>query len=321
MEDCSNVILSGELAILPTETVYGLCALACDALAVDKIFKLKGRPPNNPLIAHILESSWLNAISEPSPVAFKLGEFFWPGPLTIGLPKKNKIPLNVSAGLPTVAIRSPAHPAFRKVLEIVNQPIAAPSANLSNRVSPTTIEHVIENFGTDCPPVFDGGRCKHGLESTVLDLSENSPRILRPGPISLSEIENALGTKILEQSNEFPGGEVSQKSPGNLKIHYAPQTPLKLFQNLSLMIAEQENMINQIVLLPSLEKREEFTVLGLTTLLLSKDGNPRTIARNLYHVLQKADKLGKEKMNICLLSGTEDLIPAINDRLVRASNK
>ncbi len=321
MEDCSSVILSGELAVLPTETVYGLCALACDPLAISKIFKLKGRPSSNPLIAHILNLSWLNAISEPSPVAFKLGEFFWPGPLTIVLPKKNLIPLNLSAGLPTVAIRSPAHHAFRKVLELVNQPIAAPSANLSNRVSPTTMEHVIQNFGKHCPPIYDGGPCEHGLESTVLDLSERHPRILRPGPISLPEIENALGMKILDQPIKHSLDKISQKSPGNSKIHYAPQTPVRLFKSLTHMIDQQETMINQVVLLPSLEKSNEFTVHGITTLLLSKDGNPRSIAKNLYHVLQKADQLGKEKMNICLLSGTEALIPAINDRLVRASNK
>ena len=294
--------------------------MACNYDSVNKIFSLKGRPSSNPLIAHVLNKEWIEKIALPSDQAFRLCKIFWPGPLTLVLPKKKIIPDNLSAGLPTIGIRSPAHHSFRKVLEIVKQPIAAPSANLANRVSPTSVEHVVDNFGKDCPPILDGGNCQYGLESTVLDLTSNEPCILRPGAVTLNQIEDILKCIVKRNIGTTSNVHVSQKSPGTSSIHYAPKTPLNLFRNFHQMVTAQKEMTNEVVVVPSLANSQEFNANNVTTLALSQDGCSISIAKNLYRVLQNADKLGKDKINACLLEGNEKLTPAINDRLIRASN-
>ena len=170
-------MLSGRLAVLPTETVYGLAAVGTERSAVRKIFELKGRPAQNPLIMHVLGIQEAQHISHFTPLASKLADSFWPGPLTLVLPKRKIVPHEVTAGLDTVALRSPSHPLFRSILREVNKPLAAPSANRSNQISPTTAIEVVDEFGEECPPILDGGICDIGLESTVLDLSVEEVRI------------------------------------------------------------------------------------------------------------------------------------------------
>ena len=193
---CVNTLLDGGVVALPTETVYGLACLALEPEAVDKVFRLKGRPSSNPLIVPVPNLEQAMEISYPDTICKLLCRNFWPGPLTLIIPKKKVVPNNVTAGLDTVAIRSPSHPLFRKVLQATGKPLAAPSANPYSTVSPTSAEEVMNSFGNACPPVLDGGKCEIGLESTVLDLTCETPTILRPGPISRTDVEKVIGKKL-----------------------------------------------------------------------------------------------------------------------------
>ena len=305
---------------MPTETVYGLAALALDEKAVGKIFSLKGRPPTNPLIVHVLDVKMCELVAKINPSALKILDAFWPGPLTIVLPKKPIIPPNTCAGLSTVAVRAPNHKSFREVLKKVNAPIAAPSANRSNKVSPTTAGHVLHNFGKDCPPILDGGTCEHGLESTVLDLDSNLPQILRPGPISKEEIEQCLNCTVIEA---FVHEEISSKllkSPGMGSKHYSPTTPIILKESYNALSFENLNPDDDLIICSSLEEEENFRHYHFATLLLSKSGKLNEIAKNLYHTLQIADSMNKKRIIMHKIEGSDNLAIAINDRLLRASS-
>jgi L-threonylcarbamoyladenylate synthase len=223
----AEVLRGGGLVAFPTETVYGVGANALEAAAVAKIFAAKGRPPNNPLIVHVarIEQSRELTLDWPDAAA-RLAAVFWPGPLTLVLAKRPAVPDIVAAGAATVALRIPAHPVAQAVLEAVGVPIAAPSANRSNEISPTTAEHVLKSLGGRIDVVLDGGPTTGGLESTVIDLTANLPRILRPGLVSPAEIERVIG------SVERPfGGTVRShgplSSPGQLPRHYAPTAPME----------------------------------------------------------------------------------------------
>ncbi|HXA13915.1 MAG TPA: L-threonylcarbamoyladenylate synthase, partial [Opitutaceae bacterium] len=219
---------AGELVAVPTETVYGLAADALDARACEKIFKAKGRPTQDPLIVHIHALTQLEALAQINDAARRLAKRFWPGPLTLVLPKKSVVPAIVTAGLPSVAIRMPRHPLMRRLLRLCGQPLAAPSANPFGYVSPTTAEHVRAGLGRKIRFILDGGPAAVGLESTIVDVRDpRRPRLLRPGSISREQIEAALGQKL------HPGGKRAQAgaplpAPGLLARHYSPRTPLVL---------------------------------------------------------------------------------------------
>ena len=188
---------AGELVAVPTETVYGLAANALDARACRRIFTAKGRPADDPLIVHIHALAQLSEVAEVNAAALKLAKKFWPGPLTLVLPKKSVVPSVVSAGLSSVAVRMPSHPLFRRLLKLAGVPLAAPSANLFGYVSPTSAEHVRAGLGKRIRSILDGGPCKVGLESTIVDLRDpRHPRLLRPGAITRGELESALGTRV-----------------------------------------------------------------------------------------------------------------------------
>jgi L-threonylcarbamoyladenylate synthase len=220
----AELLRAGEVVALPTETVYGLAANALDEKAVAKIFQIKSRPANNPIIIHIVGNEMeKRCVTEWPPLADKLAKSFWPGPLTLVLPRARKIPDVVTAGGATVGIRYPGHPFIQAVIRECDFPLAAPSANLSSRVSPTNAEHVRAQLGGKIPVIVDGGQSQVGIESTVLDLTETPPRILRPGMIHTESLEAVIG------NIQYPIPHIQHpklKSPGLLAKHYSPEAKL-----------------------------------------------------------------------------------------------
>ena len=226
--DAAARLRVGELVAFPTETVYGLGANALDAAAVARIFVAKGRPAYNPLIVHVAHTEAARRLVTRWPEsAARLAAAFWPGPLTIVLPKSSDVPDNVSAGLPFIGVRVPAHPVALALLRAARIPVAAPSANKSNQLSPTSAEHVRRGLiDVECV-VLDGGRCGVGIESTVVDLSTDQPTLLRPGGVSVAALESVLGMK-LERPAPVLAADAPRRSPGALDRHYAPQARLRM---------------------------------------------------------------------------------------------
>jgi L-threonylcarbamoyladenylate synthase len=225
IEVAAGAIRRGELVAFPTETVYGLGADAGNDRAVARIFEAKGRPRFNPLIVHFPGRAAIEPFALFGETAENLASRFWPGALTLVLPRRPgcRLSLLVSAGLDTVAVRVPAHDDARRLLRAAGDPVAAPSANRSGRLSPTTAQHVAEDLGDRVAVILDGGRCKIGLESTVLDVTGRTPMILRQGGLPQEEIEAALGTAVSMAGTE----DGAPRSPGMLAIHYAPSLPVR----------------------------------------------------------------------------------------------
>lgn len=222
------LLAAGQVVGIPTETVYGLGANALDGAAVKQIFAAKGRPADNPLIVHIADFDQIYSLTAYVPnAAIRLAEAYWPGPMTMILPKADCIPNEVSAGLDTVGIRLPSHPVARAVIRAAGVPIAAPSANLSGRPSTTTAAHVMEDMDGKIAAIVDGGACTVGVESTVISLAGEMPRLLRPGGISLEQLEMVLGTVEVDRAiREQIGDDVSVSAPGMKYRHYAPHAPV-----------------------------------------------------------------------------------------------
>lgn len=231
LKQCGTLLRAGELVCFPTETVYGLGANALDAEAVAKIFQTKNRPADNPLIAHISDFEMIDQVASSVPAEVReLTERFWPGPLTVVLPRRAELPTIVSAGLDTVAVRCPEHPIARELIRAAGVPIVAPSANLSGRPSPTCLDHCQEDLNGKIAAIIDGGECSIGLESTVLlPLGGRKVKILRPGGITVDMLEEAgfeaeIDPAVLAPVKE--GQKVS--SPGMLHRHYAPKAPMTI---------------------------------------------------------------------------------------------
>jgi L-threonylcarbamoyladenylate synthase len=221
----AELLRAGEAVALPTETVYGLAANALNAQAVERTFQIKGRPSHNPIIVHVASADMAKrCVAHWPPLAEKLARAFWPGPLTLVLPRAKDIPDVVTAGGPTVGVRWPSHPFIQAVIHACGFPLAAPSANPSNRVSPTTAEHVRKDLGHKIPLIVDGGQCQIGIESTVLDLSVSPPRLLRPGMIHEQALLAVTGS-LARNTDHGPG---VLKSPGLLRKHYSPRARLVL---------------------------------------------------------------------------------------------
>ncbi len=225
IQTAARFLKDGGLVGMPTETVYGLAANALNGAAVARIFAAKGRPMDNPLIVHISEFDQLYPLVKQVPeAAKKLAEKFWPGPLTIILPKADIIPDEVSAGLDTVAVRFPSHPVARALISAAGLPLAAPSANLSGRPSPTTAQHVMNDLSGKIEAVLDGGACGVGVESTVISLAVNPPCLLRPGGITLEQLRGVLGEVNMDSAVLNPLKEgVRASSPGMKYKHYSPK--------------------------------------------------------------------------------------------------
>ena len=222
----AELLRAGEVVALPTETVYGLAANALDENAVAKIFAVKGRPAHNPIIVHVSDNEMARRCVENfSPLAEKFSRAFWPGPLTLVLPRSGKIPSNVTAGGETVGVRWPSHPIMQAVIRECGFPLAAPSANLSNQISPTNAAHVRAQLDGKIPLIVDGGQSQVGIESTVLDLTSEPPRILRPGMIHAESLA-AVGGEIEKAESRKQKTESAPRSPGLLAKHYSPKAKL-----------------------------------------------------------------------------------------------
>lgn len=230
--EAAALIRAGDLVAFPTETVYGLGADGLNREAVAKIFQAKGRPGDNPLILHISALDQITPLiaCELSPVAKKMADAFWPGPLTMIFPKSARVPENVSAGLSTVAIRFPAHPDAQRLIAAAETPIAAPSANRSGKPSPTTANHVFEDMDGRIPLILDSGECLVGVESTVVDMTGSVPHILRPGGITAEQIAQVAGASEVDSAVMRPLAEGEKpRSPGMAHRHYAPNGQLTVF--------------------------------------------------------------------------------------------
>ena len=228
-EKAVATLRDGGLVAFPTETVYGLGADATDTTAVAAIFDAKGRPRFDPIIVHLADAGQLPTVAaEPPELAEPLARAFWPGPLTMVLPRNESIPSIVSAGLPTVGVRVPDHPIASRLIAMCGRPIAAPSANRFGHISPTTTQHVRQQFGDRLDMVLDGGPCRVGVESTVVDLTGPIPRLLRPGGVTHEQLQEVVGTvEIYEGTQPI---DQAAAAPGMLARHYAPNTPLLLVE-------------------------------------------------------------------------------------------
>ena len=314
IEECCDALLNDNVAAIPTETVYGLAANALSEDAVKKIYALKGRPSQNPLIVHIPDSSAAKKIAEPNDLFIKLTERYWPGPLTLVLDSKPLVPFITRGGLDSVALRSPKCKIFRKCLKRTDLLLAAPSANLSNRISPTSAEHVKENFGLKSVHILDGGSTSIGIESTILDIREEVPKLLRHGPIGKSELELFIGMPI---SSQIDYKENNQKSPGMSAFHYSPITPLTVYKNLQDLEASLPDS-NATVILPS--KMNTETDMSSEIIYLSGDGNINEISKNLFSSFHIADKCNTSEIKCILLDEKSDFACAVNDRILRAGS-
>lgn len=240
LDHAAEIIRCGGLVAFPTETVYGLGANTFNINAIENIYKAKGRPSDNPLIVHIAEPDDLEdlVISVPAS-AEMLMDAFWPGPLTMVMPKSDKIPLRITAGLDTVAIRMPSHPIARALIKKSGVPIAAPSANSSGRPSPTLAKHVIEDLSGKVDVIIDGGSAQVGLESTVLDVTVDPPMILRPGGITCEQLTALLGDVSTDAALSGAKTSTPPRSPGMKYRHYAPRAPFILFQGQAFLVAKE----------------------------------------------------------------------------------
>lgn len=308
LEKAAALIKKGETVAIPTETVYGLAADAFNVNAVKKIFKQKGRPPENPLIVHISELDQLEILAGEIPGDLKkLANQFWPGPLSLVFKKHHRVPDIVTGGLNTVAVRMPDHPLTLSLISKTG-PLAAPSANKSGRPSPTNPKHIEEDFGPDLP-VLDGGPSKIGLESTVLDLSGDEITILRPGFVDSKMIKAATGKEVnkLGASNDASG----KKSPGTRFTHYKPKASVQWLKNPVSEITDT----NRYVLLHS----KGYESSGPKN-IHSYNGDYEAFGRDLYDHFRTADHLSYPVIFIEPFkdSGTHSLVPALEDRIEKA---
>lgn len=296
IERAAALLRAGALVALPTETVYGLAGRADSAEAVAAIYRAKGRPDFNPLIVHVASIEQAERLAWFDDRARTLAERFWPGPLTLVLPLRKGAPVAaaVTAGLPTIALRMPAHSAMRAVLQATGMPLAAPSANRSGRVSPTSVEHVLATLDGRIPAVLDGGPSERGLESTIVALRERGWEVLRPGPVGEAELAEALGPAAQPSSGGI-------EAPGQLAQHYAPGKPVRL----SATLAEEDEFLIGFG-----------AVAGDCS--LSAIGDLAEAAAGLYDCLHRAAAARQPRIAVAPIPG-QGIGAAINDRLRRAA--
>ncbi len=308
IRQAAEIIRRGGIGVFPTETVYGLGADAFNPLAVARIFEVKRRPYFDPLIVHVASHDDLEKLVLEVPSnARSLMDRFWPGPLTVVLLKKEEVPDIVTAGLPTVAVRMPKHPMALGLIERAGTPIAAPSANPFGYLSPTTAHHVEERMKAQIDFILDGGPCEVGLESTILSFSEAKPRLLRPGGVPLEEIESAIGPLEAERNEGTPS------APGMLPRHYAPRTPIFIGKSERTVVSCKEKKIG-LLAFRATEKVQCFHHIEV----LSKEGDLREAAANLFAAIRRLDALNLDRI-VAEPIPEVGLGRAIMDRLRRAS--
>lgn len=308
VEHAAEILRGGGLVAIPTETVYGLAANALDPVAVAKIFAAKERPFFDPLIVHIPDIDWLPRVASAfPPVARRLAERFWPGPLTLVLPKALSVPDIVTSGLPTVGVRMPDHALTRRVLELADIPLAAPSANPFGRLSPTTAEHVRQQLGSRIDAVLDGGPCRVGVESTILQVDQDRVIQLRPGGVPLEQIEELVGRVEVptQVENEKPA------APGMLESHYAPRTRLVVCDDVPVVAPWKRTG------LLALSPKTDFNTYSQVE-ILSPEGDLVVAAANFFQALHRLDALNLDGI-VAVKLPDEGLGCALNDRLRRAA--
>ncbi len=310
VQEAARWLRAGGLVVLPTETVYGLAACTLHEAAVREVFALKGRPADNPLIAHVCDAAMAATVTSAWPeVAASLAEAFWPGPLTMVLPRSASVPSVATAGLPTIAVRAPRHAEAQAILRAVGQPLSAPSANRSGRVSPTRVSHVVDDYRNTPAAadllVIDGGACEEGLESTVVDLTGPVIRLLRSGSVSPAAIASVVGPLAPD-----PAPRSQDASPGTRHRHYAPNKPMVCCQD-----ADVASVLSQ----------------GGPASVLCRSGagitpphehvqipdEPRAAGTALYHLIRMADASSTERIVAALPEG--DRWCAVRDRLERGA--
>lgn len=323
----ASILKKGGLVAFPTETVYGLGADALNEEAVRKIYEVKGRPPDNPLIVHVAAVEKIAQLASVIPEeVYLLGERFWPGPLTLVLPKKATVPDITTGGISSVAVRVPAHPLARRLLRMAGIPLAAPSANLSGRPSPTTAGHVLHDLAGRIEAVLDGGECTVGVESTVLSLLSRPPTLLRPGGVTMEMLQEVLKAEVLDLTVDSveEACKGAPPAPGMKYRHYATTAPLYLVEG------EKEARWRQMAALT-----EHFTLQGSRVgLLLFEESvgylkapfveilgsreDPSTVARRLFDALRKIDAMG---VDVIVAEGLEDkaMGKAVMNRLRKAA--
>jgi L-threonylcarbamoyladenylate synthase len=321
LQQAVAILRVGGTVAFPTETVYGLGANALDTEAVAKIFRAKGRPSTDPLIVHLADFEQLSLVATSwPPLLERLAVLFIPGPLTIILPKAERLPLNVSAGLDSVAVRWPSHPVARALLKMVDLPIAAPSANLFSRPSPTLAEHVRQDLDGRIDLILDGGQASIGLESTILDVRPDPPLILREGAIPLEALQGIL--PAVQVKRRYLDAAQALSAPGNFIKHYAPRTPLRLYEGsfeavLASLHAEARRGERLGWLL-----YEEYAAACMDCLgeryLLGALSDLTTVAYRLFEGLRALDEAGLNAI-IAVLPPPEGLGAAVRDRLLRAA--
>lgn len=318
LEDAARCLALGGLVAFPTETVYGLGANALMEESVKKIYAAKGRPSDNPLIVHVAgrEAAAQVAGGIP-PAAEKVMDNLWPGPVTLVVPRGDAVPDVVTAGLDSVAVRFPAHPVARRLLELAGVPVAAPSANTSGRPSPTKAAHVLEDMDGKVDYIIDGGNSSVGLESTVLDTTVSPPQILRPGGVSREELEQILGTVVYDPGLIREG--VAPKSPGMKYKHYAPRAQMTIIEG-----DRPRPVIEELI---ERARREGKRVAVLSAgpreyaaeFLLDGGADAEQYAARLFDALREFDEMGADEIFAELPFGDAGIAPAVRNRIYKAA--
>ncbi len=316
----SDILMAGGLVVFPTETVYGLGGDGTSAMAAQRIYRAKGRPSDNPLILHLASPEQAEAFAHTNETYYRLARAFMPGPLTIILPKKDTVPDSVTGGLDTVALRCPSHPVARSIIQAFGRPIAAPSANLSGRPSPTCAKYVIEDLSGRVDMIVDGGDCEIGLESTIIKLDGTKSTLLRPGAITQDALlcvctEVAIAPSVLEQLSP----DARPESPGMKYRHYAPDTPLVLLDGDPADVVTFLQRERSIHTCSVLGYSEELSMLGKDNVIDIGSANaPEVQARRLFTALREADRPEVDVI-YAHLPPKEGIGLALYNRMIRAA--
>lgn len=317
--DAACLLRDGQVVGIPTETVYGLAGNAYSDDAVKRIFEAKGRPQDNPLIVHISEFSEIYDLVSCVPERAKLlAEKFWPGPLTIILPKSEKVPMSVTGGLDTVAVRCPSHPVANMLIKVTGLPLAAPSANLSGKPSPTKAEHVYDDLQGRIPMIIDGGECDEGVESTVVTLATPVPRLLRPGNVTVSQLRSVLGEIEVDDAvlNPLKAGE-RVSSPGMKYKHYSPTADITLvrgeYSDFCRYVNEVANSDTYAMVFDG--EGEDLKV----SYISYGAENYKNLAHSLFHSLRELDERGAKNCFVRYPDEDNDDNLAVLNRLLRAA--
>ncbi len=320
LDRAADILRAGSLVAIPTETVYGLAADALDAEAVAGIFRAKGRPSTNPLIVHVSDAAMARRLAGAWPVSAEaIAAHLWPGPVTVVVPRGPSVPDIVTAGGATVALRCPDHPLARRLIEKVGRPLAAPSANRSEAVSPTTAAHVLESLGNRIDLILDGGPCGRGIESTVVDCTVEPPRILRPGPLARERLEAVVGTTVAWPDTPLDAATAPARSPGLQSKHYAPRTPLEMPADPLAHVAALLAAGHRVgwMTMAGAEPQVRQLAGSRELVIVPMPANPDDYARQLYATLRALDQRELGRIVVDPVPDT-DAWRAIYDRLSRA---